>query len=115
MVDLAIVNAWILHKELAQNRQIKVLDQLRFREELSDQLRAEFIANRGIRKVGHTPDQHQAVFLAERIPDQKRKNCFRCYDIHKKEQKTSWRCSACHKPLCFQDNRKCFKLFHNLD
>ena len=51
MVDLPIVNAWILHKELAKNLQIKVLDQLRFREELSDQLRAEFIANRGIRKI----------------------------------------------------------------
>ncbi len=102
MGDIAVVNAWLIHKEMAGTNGQGVLTQLEVRKELADALRQDFMTARVVRAAGHNPDLHGTAFSPVPsnqdldVPASMRatkglKNCFRCYDEDRKESKTAWK------------------------
>ncbi|XP_028420356.1 piggyBac transposable element-derived protein 4 [Perca flavescens] len=110
-IDIAIVNAYILYKEMAVARKEKVMSQKAFRETLVTELKA----------VGSTttaPSQpppptppgasHKPVHFC---PDGTagRRRCVHCH------KRTTVKCSSCNKSLCFTVNRDCYNTWHTLN
>ena len=124
-VDLSIVNAFILYKEMCAGTGFEPMSQKEFRKQVAESLRKDWVDAEEARKVSHNPDVHAMFFCpvainnpVETPASQKatagRKNCARCFSLERKERKTPWKCSACSTPLCLQVDRNCFAMFHNL-
>jgi hypothetical protein len=124
-VDVAIVNAYLLYKDMCVNTGVDPMSQKYFRRDLAQSLKQEWIDAEAIRAVGHNPDIHPtkccptAIIDPDSVPGNLkatagRKNCFRCYRDEKKEMRTPWKCSVCSVPLCLQLDRNCFAMFHNI-
>ena len=118
MVDVAVVNAWLLHKEMAGTNNQRVLNQREFRQQLAEALREEHVEAQAVRDAGHNPDVHSVAFCPVLInPDaspskaatEGRRKCHQC-----KKNKTPWKCSGCDSALCVIPARNCFALFHNI-
>ncbi|XP_041920753.1 piggyBac transposable element-derived protein 4-like [Alosa sapidissima] len=117
-VDIAVVNAFILHKELASAKGERVMTQKKFRETLVLELRAAGTPNTAAQRAPlfHSDNypnactirgvSHMPVYFT---PDstQGRRRCVLCH------LKTPLGCSTCDKPLCFRHERQCFNLWHD--
>lgn len=110
-IDIAIVNAFILYKEMATARQEKVMSHKAFRETLVMELKA----------VGSTttaPPQplppapqgalHKPVHFSQ-DGTVGRRRCVHCY------QRTTVKCSSCDVCLCFTITRVCYNTWHTLN
>lgn len=122
-VDIAVVNSFILHKDLAMARKEKTLTQKRYREilmkEMADLWKAE--------KSRAAPAPTAAALSASAAPPPPplqclpeyysgdatsgRKVCVMCKSEGNKV-KTPVYCKKCLVPLCFVSNRRCFTLWH---
>ncbi|XP_030646870.1 piggyBac transposable element-derived protein 4-like [Chanos chanos] len=127
-IDIAVVNSFIIHKEMALERQQKPLTQKRFREllcmELTDCRQPE--ASTPVETVIEAPPSPPP-----QSPEQKPKGCFpapvceistdpflkatqgrrRC--VHCK-MKTIFKCGSCDVALCIVVDRLCFTEWHEL-
>ncbi|KAA0711895.1 hypothetical protein E1301_Tti013497 [Triplophysa tibetana] len=102
-VDIAVVNAFILHKHTAREKNEKSMTQKEFREGLcSDLMKASSYYS----KVTPTPE---LLHLPKYISDDStvgRQKCRNCY------LKTPIMCVLCKVPLCFVPTRTCFTNWH---
>lgn len=115
LIDLAIVNAFIMYK--ISRRQESTVDQLTFRLQLARQLTScysnkpkrgrpvSFLANK--RKV---PDDVRLQQVGSHMPQQnaKYRRCRMC-STTLSEKRTRYTCTACDVPLCMEP---CFRKFH---
>lgn len=114
-LDIAIVNAFILHKSLCQEKGEKPISQKVFRETLAMEL-AE--VGRKARKVKVTTPKKEAMPEEEEVKRHHRL-------VHLSGDKTSGRrrcrmcgnhtpvmCSTCETPLCFVPSRDCYNEWH---
>ncbi|XP_029377184.1 piggyBac transposable element-derived protein 4-like [Echeneis naucrates] len=129
-VDIAVVNSFILHKELAMERQRTPLTQKGFREALCLEL-ADF---RGVtaesEKAAETPQPQEAAAedrpkgclpvpvtdVSAAKPRNKattgRQYCAHC-SAQGKRNKTIFKCRSCDVPLCMIADRLCFTEWHD--
>jgi hypothetical protein len=109
LLDVAIINAYLIGNITRQSQRIKTITHLEFRKDLYKELfqlgLQETVAGkrkRDLEKIGQpeTGELHEAI----RIPHQKR--CFWC------KQKTTFSCRVCGVPLCRKDIRSCWLDHH---
>lgn len=112
-IDVAVVNSFLLHKELCKTRKWKPRTQKIFRESLAKEM-LDFGA-------GSAPPQPPPVtcmpmfFGPQDIDgDDKRKYCQRCHDAGQRRVKTRVYCRKCHVPLCFVKDKNCFVKWHDV-
>ncbi|KAJ8333166.1 hypothetical protein SKAU_G00420620 [Synaphobranchus kaupii] len=136
-IDIAVVNAFLLHKELSKLKNTKPLPHKQFREELCLQL-ADF----GVERAPVTPAtletpppaktvviqedpyaelgpiMHMVTSITDRTTvevSQKatagRKRCVHCL-ASKKHMSTIWQCQTCNVALCVIADRNCFLEWH---
>ncbi|XP_057181896.1 piggyBac transposable element-derived protein 4-like [Triplophysa rosa] len=104
-VDIAVVNAFILHKHLAKEKNEKLMTQKEFREGLCSDL-----AKAGSCYSEVTPSP-ELLHLPKYISDDGsvRRKCRMC------SLKTAVVCSVCKVPLCLIATRECFNDWHESD
>ncbi|KAG5856148.1 hypothetical protein ANANG_G00004940 [Anguilla anguilla] len=119
-VDVAIVNAFLLHKELAKLKNARPLTQKCFREELCLQLVdfGDFVIKTEPDACALGPAMHLVTSIVDPAtvaPSLKatagRKYCVHCM-ASRKYMKTNWRCLTCNVPLCVIADRNCFVDWH---
>nr|XP_055068370.1 piggyBac transposable element-derived protein 4-like [Misgurnus anguillicaudatus] len=106
-VDIAVVNAFIIHQQMALVRKQKPKTQREFREALVLE-QADWNDPSGPDPVPTAPPGHQChrpKFITETSDDSRR----RCRVCH---QKTLVICQAFNAHLCFQATRDCFNPWH---
>ncbi|XP_035281193.1 piggyBac transposable element-derived protein 4-like isoform X1 [Anguilla anguilla] len=133
-VDIAVVNAFLLHKDLAETQKTTPLSQKVFREQLCLQL-VDFGEDGPA--PAQAPEQSLPV-KAKRAKEKKvQKSCIPVcitegQDIHyslkatkgrkycvlcskeKNGLQTIWKCEACNVALCLIPDRNCFRDWHSL-
>ncbi|KAG7487665.1 hypothetical protein MATL_G00025970 [Megalops atlanticus] len=131
-VDIAVVNSFIIHKEVALARQQKPLTQKRFREllcmELADvgkpqaSTSGEAASEAFSSTLPQGPEQGPEQRPEECLPvpvcevstdpclkaSQGRRKCVHC------KMKTMYKCRSCDVPLCIVVDRLCFTEWHDL-
>ncbi|KAJ8399418.1 hypothetical protein AAFF_G00411300, partial [Aldrovandia affinis] len=107
-LDIAAINAYLLHKELSSLGQREAMTHKAFQEELIAQLCG----------VSQKVPRQQATFDHVPVPTGKktmavgkratvgRKKCVLC------KMCTPWECKVCDVPLCLQLTRNCFEKWH---
>ncbi|XP_061591014.1 piggyBac transposable element-derived protein 4 [Cololabis saira] len=101
-IDIAIVNAFLLHKELAMGKGETPLHQKAFWETLAEQL-AEAGSSYTAGPVPPPAPQgghHKSVFISGTV------KCRHC------QAETQVKCSSCDVPLCFTPTRDCYNEWH---
>ncbi|KAM9408874.1 piggyBac transposable element-derived protein 4-like [Pholidichthys leucotaenia] len=105
-MDIAIVNAYILHKALASGRGEKPLTQKAFRETLAEQL-AQVCSRSATSTPPHpTSTAHHRIVFISGHRTTGRALCRQC------RKKTPLKCSTCDVPLCLIPNRDCYNNWH---
>lgn len=110
-VDIAVVNAFIIHQQLAAMQSKRAKNQREFREALVQEL-ADWMPPPDAPVAPAPPDapapHHPAGHTPKHIkPSSKvRRRCRMCH------QKTPVICSVCDLPLCFVPKRDCFSRWH---
>lgn len=117
-VDIAIVNAFILHQQMAASQNQKAKSQKEFREALVLEL-ADWIPRNepgpsappapAPQITGRHPGHacHRPHYIASQFIPECRKRCSVC------QQKTAVICRACNLYFCFQAGRDCFNHWHD--
>ncbi|XP_041661917.1 piggyBac transposable element-derived protein 4-like [Cheilinus undulatus] len=111
-MDIATVNAFILHKELAMGKGGKPLTQKAFRETLAEQLAQVGSATTSTPAPSAPapstsgPSHHKPVYIS----GDSSKGRLKCRQCH---SKTPVKCGSCNIPLCFVANRDCYNAWHN--
>ncbi|XP_019750737.1 piggyBac transposable element-derived protein 4-like isoform X2 [Hippocampus comes] len=120
-VEIAVVNAFILHKELIalQNEPTmqKPLTQQVFRERLA----ASMLELDGKTTAPPTPspppaagaEASQVTCMPTFFQGNCRKYCRRCHAMGTTRVKTKVYCRKCEVPLCFTQKKNCFQLWHD--
>ena len=120
-LDIAAMNAYIIHNELASQRQQEALTHKAFMKELTAQLCG--VSKKTSHKetpntqvsCDHVPvpvtSQSSDVRRKRATPDQ-RQTCQLCRMNNGKQYKTSWKCQVCDVSLCLQLDRNCFEEWH---
>ncbi|XP_067254946.1 wu:fc11c11 [Chanodichthys erythropterus] len=103
-VDIAVVNAFILHQQMAKMKNQKPLTQKAFREALVRELAGTGPENTA--KRVKTRDPH----LPKYISGDSTIGRLRCRVCHRK---TPLVCVTCDVPLCLVSNRNCFITWHD--
>ncbi|XP_041751750.1 piggyBac transposable element-derived protein 4 [Coregonus clupeaformis] len=117
-VDIAVVNSYLLYKDMAVVKKEKLMTHKQFREKLCVQLA-------GIGEEDEEEEEQQECHKAQTktfccpvsIIDQTtidigkratagRKKCLLC------QLKTNWKCDSCGVPLCMIPDRNCFRAWH---
>ncbi|XP_053473467.1 piggyBac transposable element-derived protein 4 [Ictalurus furcatus] len=129
-VDIAVVNSYIIHKELMQDKQQKTLTQNKFREILCQQL-VDFGSNEATTPKKLAPELVEVLQDLERKPcypvtivdtsasakrdraSAGRRHCLLCLQ-RKKYSKTIYKCGYCDVALCIMADRLCFTEWHEL-
>ncbi|XP_047671699.1 piggyBac transposable element-derived protein 4-like [Tachysurus fulvidraco] len=110
-IDIAIVNAFILYKEIATARQEKVMTQMAFHETLVMELKA--VGSTTTAPLQPPPPAPQGAahkpvhFSLDSAVGRRR--CVHCH------QKTTVKCSSCDVSLCFTNSRDCYNTWHTLN
>ncbi|KAJ8356523.1 hypothetical protein SKAU_G00193170 [Synaphobranchus kaupii] len=132
-VDIAVVNSYILHKEMAPEKQHKPITQKLFRETLCLQLaecRKESTEGESEMEMAAAQSQEAAMEqkpegcfpvavtdVSKTDPGEKamkgRKYCVHCLSL-KRRNKTIYKCRSCDVPLCIIADRLCFTEWHDL-
>ncbi|XP_056626755.1 piggyBac transposable element-derived protein 4-like [Triplophysa dalaica] len=102
-VDIAVVNAFILHQHLARARNEKPLTQKAFRETLVLELAG--LKSRTAAPQTSDVGRHNPKHITDDTTSGRRK-CRLCH------QKTPVMCATCEVPLCFLPKRDCFNDWH---
>ncbi|XP_051977768.1 piggyBac transposable element-derived protein 4 isoform X1 [Xyrauchen texanus] len=106
-VDIAVVNAFILHRHMAKVKNLQPLTQKKFREALVSELTGT--------SISHTSAQDPKQSLPQELHLPKhicgdstigRRKCKMCH------YKTPLVCATCNVGLCFVPKRECFKKWH---
>ncbi|KAG9260037.1 piggyBac transposable element-derived protein 4-like [Astyanax mexicanus] len=101
-LDIALVNAYLLHKEHSQVKAAKPLSYLDFRKKLCEQL-CNFETN-------PEPPEVPMNHYLERMQGGRRK-CRQCLGDGKRSD-TIWHCPQCDVPLCGSAARNCLMRYH---
>ncbi|XP_046728478.1 piggyBac transposable element-derived protein 4-like isoform X2 [Silurus meridionalis] len=107
-VDIAIVNAFILHRETACAKNQKPMTQKQFREKLIEELGALVLSNFPPPPSPLPEDMRHLPGNFASHSTKGRRTCKVC------QQKTPVYCKTCLVPLCFQPKRDCFSAWHEL-
>ncbi|XP_033897385.3 piggyBac transposable element-derived protein 4-like [Acipenser ruthenus] len=115
-IDIAVVNSFMLHKELAQAQTTKALSHKTFREELCKQLVDIGLVEQEASASTDKLCVPVAITKGKELdPSMKasfgRRHCALCNE-GKLRNKTPWKCEACDVPLCVIVDRNCFKKWH---
>ncbi|XP_042565014.1 uncharacterized protein LOC105912968 [Clupea harengus] len=119
-LDIAATNAYIIHNELASQRQQEALTHKAFMKELTAQLCG--VSEKTSHKetpntqvsCDHVPVPAASLSSDVRkraTPDQ-RQTCQLCRMNNGKKYNTPWKCKACDVSLCLQLDRNCFEEWH---
>ncbi|KAL2087426.1 hypothetical protein ACEWY4_016254 [Coilia grayii] len=130
LIDISVVNSFILYKEMAEAKGEKPMKQKRFRIILLEQLgsvgKVEASASREAAVVPGEASREAAVVATVSLPEkqclpvpvcplssdpaqkatQGRRKCVRC------QRCTIYKCEKCDVPLCIVADRICFTLWH---
>ncbi|KAJ8353412.1 hypothetical protein SKAU_G00209790 [Synaphobranchus kaupii] len=132
-VDIAVVNSYILHKEMALEKQHKPITQKLFRETLCLQLadcgkespegEGEMVMAAAQPQEAAMEQRPEGCFpvavtnVSNTDPREKatkgRKYCVHCLSL-KRRNKTIYKCRSCDVPLCIIADRLCFTEWHDL-
>ncbi|CAL1596266.1 unnamed protein product [Knipowitschia caucasica] len=112
-MDIAATNAYLLHKELSQEKGDKPMTHRGFLEELTAQLCGVSVMVPPVK----APAQHLPVAISEQEDLKKRasygrRSCAHCRETRHKRQATPWKCLACDVALCLIADRNCFQEWH---
>ncbi len=102
-VDIAVVNAFILHQHLARAKNERPLTQKAFRETLVLELAG--LESSTAAPQASKVDSHNPTHVTDDSTAGRRK-CKLCH------QKTPVMCATCEVPLCFQPKRDCYNDWH---
>ena len=106
-IDVAVVNAYILHKECTLNP----LSHYEFRENLVRSLCCTATPDYSI-LVGKRQQSTASINVDHRLVRMKTmRQCVYCSLVHKEKHRTTRQCAECEVPLCFQ-SRDCFTKWH---
>ena len=107
-VDNAVVNSFLIHKEMAEMKNQKPLTQKKFRIALCEQLGKvgkELASNEA--STDHVPLEACGLSNDPHLKATKgRRKCRIC------KSSTIWLCEACDVPLCIIPGRGCFRFWH---
>lgn len=104
LLDIAIVNSFILHKEQMIAKSLLPLTQKTFREKLMKELLEA--AQPETNPQQPEPSQMCMPAYWQEDANQGRKRCLRCH------AKTPVYCTKCNVSLCFVPSRNCFQYWH---
>ncbi|KAF4086475.1 hypothetical protein AMELA_G00106810 [Ameiurus melas] len=113
-LDIATFNAYVLHKELALQRQEVVSSHKAFTEELIAQLCGGMPRTPPVEpeSCDHVPVRLSDSDVGT-VASSGRRSCVLCRKtLGRKSSSTPWKCKACGVPLCLQLTRNCFQLWH---
>lgn len=105
-VDIAIVNAFILHRQMACMKNQKPLTQKQFREHLVEELTVLVRADVPSSPSFEDENRHLPGNFAS-DSTKGRRRCRVC------SQRTPVFCKTCSAALCFQPKRDCFAVWHD--
>ncbi|XP_062273858.1 piggyBac transposable element-derived protein 4-like [Scomber scombrus] len=110
-LDIAIVNAFILHQELAKERQRVPITQKEFREALVLELKAAGSPSTAPRQAPPRAPSGVPHKLRHFTLDGSagRRRCVHC------SMKTTVECTSCSVALCFTVSRDCYNEWHNVN
>ncbi|KAJ8272672.1 hypothetical protein GJAV_G00092040 [Gymnothorax javanicus] len=106
-MDMAIVNAFLLYRDLAKGKGEEPLHQKAFREALAEEL-AE-AGSPSATGTGPSPSPHGAHHRPSYISGHSTVGRLKCRHCH---AKTPLKCSSCDVPLCFVPSRDCYNAWH---
>lgn len=106
-MDIAIVNAFLLHKDITKAKGQVPMNQKAFRETLAEEL-AEVGSHSTARPVP-SPAPHNAHHRPVHISGNSTTGRLKCRQCH---AKTPLKCSSCDVPLCFIPGRDCYNEWH---
>ncbi|XP_017158375.1 piggyBac transposable element-derived protein 4-like [Poecilia reticulata] len=118
-IDIAIVNAFLLHKELCTAKGQAPMTQKAFRETLAEQLKqmccqeakppqpeANKPESPQLKQPNPSASHHRLQYISGQRSEG-RQRCRLC------NLKTAVKCSTCDKPLCFIPPRDCYNKWHD--
>ncbi|KAM6950392.1 piggyBac transposable element-derived protein 4-like [Lycodopsis pacificus] len=119
-VDIAVVNSYLLHKELFKLRQdptqTEPFTHKAFREQLAMEM-LEFAEGSAAPSTTTTTTTYPSPTCMPMFFDSEesrvRKYCKRCQDAGLLRVKTSTCCRKCKVPLCLTSKKNCFQLWHD--
>lgn len=106
-VDIAIVNAFILHKAQCKRKAIAPMSQKTFRETLVLELADAGATRPPQQKEGHRDRHHRLVHISS--SGDKTHGRLRCRNC---QSKTPVKCATCDVSLCFLPTRDCYNKWH---
>ncbi|XP_031732493.1 piggyBac transposable element-derived protein 4-like [Anarrhichthys ocellatus] len=106
-MDIAIVNAFLLHKDIAKGKGQVPMHQKTFRETLAEEL-AEVGSPSTARPVP-PPAARRAHHRPEYVSGNSATGRLKCRHCH---AKTPLKCSSCDVPLCLDPGRVCYNDWH---
>ena len=116
LLDVAITNAFILHKHFAVAPKVKNVKE--FRMKLAAELIGEYCSRRTVGRSGSSivslPLRHFPIKLDADMPTKRcRGRCAQCKKCHQRTD-TQWYCQECGVWLCHSGNpiRDCFFAWH---
>ncbi|XP_056262809.1 mitochondrial import inner membrane translocase subunit Tim29 isoform X3 [Pseudoliparis swirei] len=115
-VDIAVVNSYLLHKELFKLRQDAAQTKPFTHKAFTEQLAKEMLLFAGcpLDKLMPTPSHPYNMCMPTFYTGglRTRKSCKRCKDNGMPKVKTSAYCTKCMVPLCYSAKKNCFLLWH---
>ncbi|XP_034531492.1 piggyBac transposable element-derived protein 4-like [Notolabrus celidotus] len=114
LLDIAVTNSFILHKELCKEKQEEPMNHRAFLEELTAQLCGVTVAA----PAAKAQCSHMPVAISQQSDSSKkasygRKTCIRCRQTRKLNLSTPWKCKECDVALCLIQDRNCFDAWHS--
>ncbi|XP_030019430.1 piggyBac transposable element-derived protein 4-like isoform X2 [Sphaeramia orbicularis] len=108
LLDIAVTNSYIIHKELCAGKKQKPKTRQAFQEEVTATLLGVRLDGRiAPPNTGHFPTPTSTVDLEKRHKASVgRRRCTLC------KRTTPWKCQECTVALCLQLKRNCFMEFH---
>ena len=113
LIEVAVVNSYVIHKENREKNKEKPLTHLAYRRSLID------VLTEPLRSIPRCPSGPRVQPTEERLQDkqhylkkeEKRTDCIVCSDRSGQRHLTHFRCSTCKDspPLC---PTECFKKYH---
>ncbi|CAI5670452.1 unnamed protein product [Oreochromis niloticus] len=110
-VDIAIVNSFILHKEICRSQGREPVTQKQFWEHLAAEMLSFAV---GSAPAAPSPTLTCMPCYYSSDATQSRRYCRRCLDAGIPRVKTPIYCRACNVPLCLTSKRNCFERWHKL-
>lgn len=125
LLDVAVVNAWLLHRRHMNQNGLKKITLLTIRTEIAETLvsyKKNVLKTRG--RPTKAPKPAKAHIAASKVappvdiryddishwPVEDRRN--RCLHCNDRTHFTFFKCSKCDVPLCVMKGRNCFREFH---